>query len=133
MERGAEGPGEIGVRYSRGRYAVEHWRRRFLQCEAEHFRQVAGMNPGHPLPAAAQRAAQPGTKGSEHGFQGAAARVEHDPDANPRDAYSQGFGIRGFLLPGDADIGKKTAARGGILDEHLIAAGTVVADGRSAD
>ena len=86
------------------------------------------MDPGHPLPAAPDRAADEGTEGRQHACERAAVRRQHDPEAEPHDAEPEVLGPARFLLPRPAHVGQEARAGAGALVERLVVARPVVAD-----
>ena len=72
---------------------------------------IANMDPGHPLLAIAESAAEAEAKSGAHEGEGSAFRGEDESGAQLHDAGSpsvRGAGGGGF--PGDADFGEKAAA-----------------------
>ncbi len=91
------------------------------------------MNPGHPLPARAQRTAGEETEGERHLGERAAVLREDDPGAQQRPAHAEGLDFRRRFFPIDADLGKEIAPRRVLLAHDLVAAGAVIADRRALE
>jgi hypothetical protein len=129
MQRPAERLGELEVPHRVGGDRVHRAadRGRVGRVHVEPG-QVGDVDPGHPLPAVAQRAAAAELERREHLGQRPAAGAEHD--ARPRRHHPHaGLLGRGRLpLPVDADLRQEVVGRRGRLGECLVAAVAVVAD-----
>ncbi len=89
---------------------------------------IADRDPGPPLSAAAQPAAQTHAEWRKHFRQGAAIRAHHHSKAHLRGPNSRlGCGLGG-CLPLAADFGGESLARRAILAQDLVAAIAVVTD-----
>ena len=90
------------------------------------------MNPRPELAPRADGSSRADPEGRQHPRQRAAVPLEHEPRANADDARAIAR-AGGLLLPLHAYMGEKVRARRRVFGRDLVAEGSVIADGRSAD
>src|SRR5947209_7975876 len=89
------------------------------------------MHPGHPLMPAAQLATQTEPKCRQQGLERTAFCPQRDRNPDRRDPKAEIARPQCSLLPADADLSQKVAARGTFFGQQFVSALAVVAHGGS--
>ena len=95
--------------------------------------EIVALDPGHPLPAAADRTAKAELERHQVLAQHAALDAEHEADAQPHDANAQALRLPGFALPGVADAMGEAALAAVEFGQRLVLPQAVPADRGAAD
>ena len=93
---------------------------------------VVQRDPGHPLPAGADRAAEPVLELRQQPRQHAAFGAEHEADAQPHHAHAEPLGLHRGALPVGADALSERGPPARRLGQALVVALAVPADRRGA-
>lgn len=134
VESVREVAGELGVGDRIGGSAVDRTADRFiLNCEEDEVDPVVDVDPGHPLFAGPEAAADPVSERRKHLGQHSAIGAEDETGAETNDADAERFGEFGGLFPGSDNAGQEVIAGIRVFGENLIATRSVDADGRRID
>jgi len=82
----------------------------FFHGKREGFRHVVHVNPGHPLFAGTEFAAEKRANAGTNHFQRAAVFAEHETNADLHDAHAEASRAIRFRFPRAAGIGEKSVA-----------------------
>ena len=133
-QRRTERTRELGVgdRRRRGRVHRSGQRRR-RDNVGDQAHQVVALDPRHPLPAAADRAAEAEFERDEELAEHPALGAEHQADAQPHHPHAQALRLPRFALPGFAEAMREATLAAVELGERLVLPQPVPADGGAAD
>ena len=131
MQGARQGAGEVGVAHRFGCAGVEGAAGVLvLQQVVDQRHLVFQVNPGHPLLAAAQPAAQAQAKRRQQPRQHAALRGQHRRGAQQRHAHTPLARALGLLFPGHAQAAAKVGVAGGaVFGQPLLATVPIPAHG----
>ena len=132
-ERGGERSREFGIANRIRRHCVPHAGDFVVHGVSKNLGDVIDVDPGHPLFAGAEFAAEEGFERGHHLCECPAFLPQNKADANLDDAETQAAGAVGFGFPGAAGIGEKPCTWDGGLGEDFIAAIAIDANGGGAD
>src|SRR6185369_5983988 len=134
MQRAGELGRKLRVRHRRWRSRIDGAgkprRRDRMRNQAN---EIVALNPAHPLPARADRAAKTKLEGQQEPRQHAALSAKHQPDAQPHNARAEPLRTLRGALPGLADPMTEAALAAVELGELFILPEAVPADGGAAD
>ena len=135
MHHRAQRRGVVGVSHRLRRHRVDRSPETVVvERPVIHIEQIVDTDPGQPLGAAAEPAAEPGAKQRAEQPQGAATRGLHDTGPYGDDAQTGRRGRFGGGLPVGNHIGQEPVAPGRVLGEQRVTARIpVIADGRGTD
>ncbi len=125
---------EVGVRHRRRRRRVHRaGQRRRGDDMRDQPHEIVALDPGHPLPAAADRTAETELKRKQKLAQHPAVGAENQTNAQPHHPHAQALRLLRLALPGLADAMRETALAAVEFGQRFVLPQAVPADGGAAD